>query len=139
MKHLLAYFCLVLAAFAQSAPKPSKALPPPPPPDAYLFPADIKVQLRDLQYKGDQLEIQNRQLEVEIKQIEQQNAEITKREAQIAQNKNQQSELLNQMKLIAFDFASKKQIDLGKYELDPSEMKMAKKKNAHPPSGLTVK
>lgn len=128
MKHLCAVLCLALAALGQGAPQPSKTAPPPPPPDAYLFPLEVKAQLRDLQYKGDQLEIQNRALEVEIKQIEQENPEIARRLAQIAQNKLQQTELLNQMKLIAFDFSSKRQIDLQRYELDPAEMKMAKKK-----------
>lgn len=99
-------FALALLLFIQA-----KVVIPDTPPAAYLFPAEIKVQLRDLQYQGDQLEIQKQKKLMEIEKLtEQQNA------------------LVDQMKGIAFDFAQAKKIDLNQYELDAVQMKFAKKK-----------
>lgn len=108
MKYLAALILLGALGFGQSK---QKVIIDNGPPDAYLFPPEQKAELRDLQYQGDQLEIQNQKLLM-----------------QIEQNKEKQNALIDQMKEVAFEYAQKRKIDLSLYELDPVQMKFAKKK-----------
>lgn len=119
MKSLIAVLLLMSAvAVAQSKtplpPAPAHALPVlVSNPDAYLFPPNILVQLRALQYQSDQREIL-----------------IQKSLVQIEHWKAEQASYLDQMKSIAYNYAVDKKIDLTLYEIEPGEMKFGKKKLA---------
>lgn len=99
---------ILLLAFLAQGPK---VIVDDGPPTAYLFSAEEKAQLRDLQYQGDQLEIQ-----------------IQKQMLQIEQEREKQNALVDQMKELAFEVAQRRHIDLGQYELDPITMKFVRKK-----------
>lgn len=90
------------------APKAVEAIPPVVTSVAtfYPFPPEEKLKVRDLQFQADQLEI-----------------EIQKLQVRIEQNKYKQAEALNQIRSIAFDFATKKKIDVDKFELDLGEVR----------------
>lgn len=76
----------------------------------YPFPVELKAQIRDLQYSSDQLEIRNNKLQLEIEQ-----------------NKAKQRDMLDAMRTIAFEFATKNHIDLSLNDLDPQKVGFARK------------
>ncbi len=131
MKHLLLgilLHLLGLGAHAQASPgqnnsdlksmPPGIALPTPALPPgvtisdaAFPFPLEERDKIRDLQHENDSIEIENQKMLVKIEQ-----------------NKARQAALVDQMRLVALDFAERKKISLAQYELDPSQIKFVKKK-----------
>lgn len=101
----------VRAPAAASAPDPK--LPPgvtlsdP----AFLFPAEEKIKIRDLQFEYDELEIDSQKMLVKVEQ-----------------NKARQAALLDAIKMAAYQFAQKKNLSLDLYDLDAKEVKFTKRK-----------
>src|SRR5450759_559923 len=70
--------------------------------DAYLFPPEERLKVRDLQHEYDQLEIDTQKMQVKIEQ-----------------NKARQAAAMDAIKLAAYQFSQAKKINLELYELDP--------------------
>lgn len=105
---------LSLSGFALAQHKTVKAAPVAPVvTDEAFYPLPLaeRDKIRDAQHENDQLEIENQKMLLKIEQ-----------------NRTRQAFLIDQIKLIAFQFAQAKHVDLDQYELDPGEIRFARKK-----------
>jgi hypothetical protein len=109
------FLCLLLPLCAlgqKQAPKPFG----PQPVNAstgvyYPLPAEMRAQVRDLQYVNDHLEIEIQQLMLRIEQ-----------------DREKQAELVNKMKTVAVGYAISKHIDTTQFDFDANEVRFAEKK-----------
>jgi|ERR1039458_3393585 TolA-binding protein len=76
------------------------------------LPPDRRYQVRELQYQIDQNEIKIQKLQVQIEQL-----------------KQQQIQGINDISVIATDFARVAKVDLNAYELDAVNLRLVKKKS----------
>ncbi len=91
-----------------SAPAPSSAVSDT---IAYPLPLEQRDKIRDLQHENDQLEIENQKMLV-----------------QLERNHARQALLVDQMTIIATQFAREKNLDLTQVELNPATVALQKKK-----------
>ena len=105
-------------AVAQNAKNPPQANPPAALPAGitvsdpiYPIPLEDRDPMRDLQLQWDEMELDNQKKLVEIEK-----------------NHQKQQQLMDQLKVLAIKFAQKKQINLDVYDLDPKDLKFAKRK-----------
>lgn len=109
----LLFVCLVAAAAAQK--KPAAVAPPAPSATERVFPVPLPLaerdRIRDLQHENDQIEIENQKMLLKIEQ-----------------NRARQAALVDQMTIVATDFARSKNLDLAEVELDPATLALRKKK-----------
>jgi len=116
MKSTLLVLALLGAGLAVAQQKAKPAVVPPAPPvvveeTVYPLPLELRDKFRDLQHENDALEIDNQKMLVKIEQ-----------------NKARQSAIVDQETEIASQFGRDKNLDLAKYELDPSQVALRRKK-----------
>jgi len=108
---LILLFAAALA-IAQGKPKPEA----PAASDtisAYLVPDDLKLKIRDAQLEWQELE-----------------ADTQAKLVQIEKNKARQKDVTDEIRILAYQFAQRKQIDLKVWEIDAKQLKFVKKKAA---------